>query len=430
MKKNIFIKSTLILLVGSMITRILGFVIKIVYTRLLDANSLNLYMLVLPTYSLFVTIASFGLPLAVSKIISEESKRGIKIFTSLFPFIIIANTILIIIIILISPFISSTLLHSNNTKLLIICMSFVLPFISISSLIRGYFFGKQKMFPHTLSNIIEQIVRLLLIIIIIPPLTKINYTYAVMGLILLNIISEVTSIIIFTLFLPKSFKITKKDLKPDLATVKDVVKISLPTISSRIVGNIGYFFEPVIITNLLILSGYSKQFILSEYATYNAYSLSLLLIPSFFIASISTSLVPEIAKYYFNKNKKMVKRRIIQGCIYSFLIGLVFNVFVFMFAKKILLILYGTTKGINYFKILSPFFLIFYLEGPLMSGLQAMNKASKSFKITSLGIVIKLIFLAIFSLVHIGLYGLVISEIVNIIFVVGYSFMEIKKLLK
>lgn len=429
MKKNLFIQSTLILLIGSVITRVLGFAIKIVYTRLLSSESLNLYMLLLPTYSLFVTLASLGLPLAVSKIVSEESQRGIKIFTSLFPFIIFLNILFIIVIIVLANFISNTLLHTASTKILIIAMSFVLPFISISSLIRGYFFGKQKMFPHTLSNIIEQIVRLVLIILIIPPLSKISNVIAVMGLILLSIASEITSIIIFIIFLPKNFSITKKDLKPDIATIKDVFKISLPSISSRIIGNIGYFFEPIIITNLLIFSGYSKNFILSEYASYNAYSLSLLLIPSFFISAISTALVPEISKYYYQKNKDMVKRRIKQGCIYSFLIGLVINIIIFIFAKDILHILYGTAKGLNYFKVLSPFFLLFYLEGPLASGLQAMNKASTAFKITTYGIVIKIIVLAICSLIHIGLYGLVISEIVNIIFVVFGNYNNIKKVL-
>ena len=123
----------------------------------------------------------------------------------------------------------------------------------------------------------------------------------------------------------------------------------------------------------------------------------------------------------------MVKRRIKQGCLYSFLIGLIFNIFVFIFADKILYILYHTNKGLKYFKILSPFFLIFYLEGPLISALQALNKASVSFKISTIGIILKLISLSIFSLMHIGLYSLVISEIINILFVVTSCMIETKK---
>ena len=427
MKKNLFIKSTLILLIGSIITRVLGFVIKITYTRMLPSNSLNLYMLVLPTYSLFITLATLGLPIAVSKIVSENKRKGIKIFSSLLPFIIIINIIFIVLSIILSPIIANNFLHEKSTRILIISMSLTLPFISISSLIRGYFFGKQKMFPHTVSNIIEQIVRLVLIVLIIPILAKWGDIYAVCGLILLTIISEVTSIIIFILFLPKNFKITKEDLKPDLGTVKDVFRISIPSISSRIIGNIGYFFEPIIITNILLHIGYSQNFIQTEYANYNAYSLSLLLIPSFFISAISTSLIPEISKYHSNNNTVMVKRRIRQGCLFSLGIGIIINIIIYLFASDILHILYNTNRGLNYFKTLSPFFFIFYLEGPLSSALQALNRSSKAFKISTIGVIIKILTLIVLSFLNIGLYGLVISEIINIIFVVLLNIKELKK---
>lgn len=430
MKKNLFVKSTIILIIGSMITKVLGFVIKIAYIRIIGENAVSLYMLLMPTYSLLVTFSSLGLPIAISKLVAEKKARSSKIFFSIFPIMIFLNLAIIILIIFLSPFIANTLLNEPKTHYLIIAMSLVLPFISLSSLIRGYFFGKQKMFPHTLSNIVEQIVRILLILIIIPRLIKISDVAGVLGLILLNIISETVSIIIFLIFLPKNFKITKKDLTPDIATIKDVFKISLPSVSSRIIGNIGYFFEPIILTNLMLFSGYTSTFIIKEYGIYNAYSLPLLLVPSFFITSINTALVPEISKYHAKNNNYMVKKRLKQGLFYSFLIGLIFTIILFIFAKNILQILYNTTSGLIYFKVLAPFFLLFYLEGPLISVLQALNKAATSMKITIYGVIIKIITLSIFSLCHIGLYGLVISEITNIIFVVLYNFKEVKKEIK
>ena len=64
--KNKFIKSTLILILGGLVTKLLGFVIKIVYTRIIGQEGISLFMLVMPTYSLFITIAQLGLPIAIS----------------------------------------------------------------------------------------------------------------------------------------------------------------------------------------------------------------------------------------------------------------------------------------------------------------------------------------------------------------------------
>ena len=92
-------------------------------------------------------------------------------------------------------------------------------------------------------------------------------------------------------------------------------------------------------------------------------------------------------------------------------------------------LIYNTSSGVGYIKFLAPFFLLFYLEGPLISMLQALNKAGKSLKITFYGVILKLLVIAIFSLFKIGIYGLVISEIVNIIFVVYLNYKEIRKVL-
>ena len=126
------------------------------------------------------------------------------------------------------------------------------------------------------------------------------------GYILISIISETFSIIIFLLYLPKNFTIKKEDIKPDLGTIKDVLSIGLPSTGSRIIGNIGYFLEPIILTNILILNGYQASYIIKEYAIYNTYVIGLLIVPTFLLGALSTSLLPEISKNINNKPK--VKR--------------------------------------------------------------------------------------------------------------------------
>ena len=425
--KNKFVKSTLILIVGALLTKLLGFIIKIIFTRTVSEADINLYSIIMPTYSLLITLAQLGFPLAISNLIAENKTTSKKILFSIIPASLLINIILITLVFLTAPYISNNLLHNKDAYYPIISIAFILPFISISSIIRGYFFGKQQMFPHTLSNIIEQLFRLLLIIILLPKILKYGTIITVSVYILLNILSEIISVIVFLFFAPKNFSIKKKDLTPDITIIKDILSIAIPTTSSRIIGNIGYFFEPIILTYTLTICGYSNNFILSEYGTYNAFVLPLLTIPSFFILALNTSLIPEISK---NRNKKkIVIKRLKQSLIFSFIIGLVSNTFVYIFTKDILNIVFKTSKGIEYIKFLSPFFVFLYLEGPLASTLQALNYAKYTMTVTIITTIIKLLTLFIFSLLHIGLYGLLISEIINIFLILYLNSIKIKKIL-
>ena len=427
MKKNKFFAATFILMIGGLITKILGFIIRIIYTRMVGSEAISLYSLIMPTYSLLLTIATFSLPIVISKLISEHKVKSIKILSNATFIALFLNFIIIIVIYFIKDFIASTLLNDMRVSPLLMALSLTFPFVSISSILKGYFFGKQNMLPNTISNILEQIVRIILIYLIIPPLAKKSVTASVIGLILMNIATEITSTLTFLFFAPKRFQINKSDIKPDFKTTKDILNISLPTVSSRLIGNIGFFFEPIILTNILLYMGYSMNFILSEYGAYNAYSISLLAMPSFFIQAISSSLLPEIAKFYYQNKLNMVKKRTKQALILSFIVGASFSSLIFIFRDKLLLTLYNTTNGSNYIKILAPFFVLFYLEGPLQSVLQALGKSKTCMFITTFAIIAKLTSMIILSFCRIGLYSLVIAEIIDIFIVVYFSYKNIKK---
>lgn len=426
MKKNLFIKSTLILILSGFLTKILGFIIKVIYTRIIGEYGISLYSIAVPTYSLLLTIATLAIPISISKLVSENKGRSIRILTSASFLIISINLVLVFVIFLTKDFLAVNLLKEPKAGPIIMAFALTLPFVSISSVLKGYFAGKQNMVPHATSNIIEQIVRLIIILVVLPILKRKSDMLAILGLILLTIISEISSIIVFLFFLPKKINFNTKIL-PSKKITKDILDISIPTVSGRIIGNIGYFFEPIILTNLLLFSGYNNSYILSEYGAYNAYSLALLTMPSFFIGAIATSLLPEISKFNGNNNLKMVKRRIHQSIIFSLIIGIFFSLLIFIFRDKLLFSLYNTTKGSDYIKVLAPFFVLFYLEGVLTSSLQALGYAKVTMNITLYGVIIKLFIMAILSLCHIGIYSLVIAEIINIFFVVFFNFKHLKK---
>lgn len=425
MKKNLFIKSTLILILSGFLTKMLGFIIKVVYTRIIGEYGISLFTIATPTYSLLLTISTLAIPISISKLVSENKGRSIRILTSATFLILSINFLLILIIFLTKDFIATNLLKEPLASPILMAFALTLPFVSISAVLKGYFAGKQNMVPHATSNILEQIVRLIIIVTILPILMKKSVMYAVLGLILLTILSEISSIIVFLFFLPKHINY-KTNLLPSKKHTKDILNISLPTVSSRIIGNIGYFLEPIILTNLLLFSGYTNAYILREYGAYNAYSLALLTMPGFFIAAISTSLLPEISKFHGERNSSMVKRRIKQSLLFALLIGTFFSFIIYTFRDKLLFTLYNTTNGSDYIKILAPFFVLFYLEGVLTSALQALGHAKITMNITLWGVILKLLVMAILSLCHIGIYSLVIAEIINILFVVLINFKYLK----
>ena len=427
---SVFITSTLILILGGAITKILGMVIKIFTTRIVGAEGIGLYMMIMPTFNLFITLSQLGFPIAISKLVSEGKNNNKKIIFSTMIFSLLFNIILILIIFLLAPIFSNILLKNSNTYLPILCIGFTLPFIGISSIARGYFFGKQKMVPHVISNAFEQIVRLIIVIIVTPKLLTFGLNYAVAGLIIYNVISELLSIMILYFFLPKNFEIKKEYIKLDKPILKDVMQISIPTTSSRLIGSLGYFLEPIILTQTLLMVGYSSSFITTEYGIVSGYAMQMLLMPSFFTMAISQALIPVISKGYARGKKDYVKSRIKIACLISFSIGFIITTIIFINPEVFLKFFYNTPKGAQYIRVLAPFFLIFYLEGPLTSALQAMGKAKEAFKITFKGIIIKTVILFVSCLFKIGMYPLIIATIFNIIFVTYNQFRIVRKNLK
>ena len=407
LKENTFYKSTFILLVGGIFGKLIGFILKIIITRRLGTEGMGLYSLLTPTNALITTISVFSYSNAISKLVAEQKYDNKSLFISIIPISIILNIFFILIIYLISKPLSISL-KNYSLYLPIICLSLTMPFISISAIIKGYFWGKQNMFPYILSNFIEQIIRLLLIVFFI---TKIN-----------------TSWIVMINYTPK-IKLKIHDLKINKQIIKDIMSFTIPTTLSKIIGSISYFAEPIILTSTLLYVGYTNDYIVYEYGIINAYSLSTLLLPQFFTQNMSTSLIPELSKQYKLNNYSLCIKRIKQIVLLSSLIGTISTLIITIFPKPILFILYNTNEGIDYIRLLSPFTILFYIEYPLINALQALGKTKLIMNITIKTSFIRIISLIVFSLLKIGMYSLVITIIINLITSTYLYYKNIKKIL-
>ena len=431
MKKETFIKSTFILMIGGLLTKFLGILIKVIMTRNSNLDVISLYMLVMPTFSLMMAISQLGFATGISKVVSENKYNSKKILFSILPISILINIGLTIFLIFTSKFIAFNLLKNENAYLPILSISLVLPFDSLSSILRGFFFGKEKMIPHVTSNIAEQITRLLFMLFILPNILNKGLVYTTTSLILINVLSELISSLVLIFFLPKKFSIKRNDIKPNLKSSRSVLETALPTTLTRIIGTISYFFEPIILTYVLTLNGYSSNYIVQEYGVINGFVMPILLLPGFFTNAISNALLPVISREYAKKNYNYIKRKLKQALFYSLLIGVPSTLLIVIFPNFFLNLLYKTSHGASYIKNIAFIFILYYIEAPMSAFLQATNRAKYVMYDNFIGILLKTIVLFILCFIpNIGLYGLLISSGINILITTIRHGIHIKNLFK
>ena len=152
----------------------------------------------------------------------------------------------------------------------------------------------------------------------------------------------------------------------------------------------------------------------------------MLLLPGFFTGAISSSLIPVISKANANNNNLYIKKKIKQAILLSLMIGLPATLILFLFPNFFLKLIYGTTHGANYLKVLAFPFLLYYIELPLSAVLQATDKSKEVMFDNLIGIIFKTILLYVLSLLHIGIYSFIFAASINIIIVTLLHFIHIK----
>ena len=419
--KNIFIKSTIILVIGGFFTKVLGLLTKIVLTRMIGTTGIGLYSMIIPTLLLLNNIAQLSLPNALNVLISSKKYNNKNI---IFSSILISFFIEIIIFIILLIIYKLNILN-DSLSLGILSIGFILPFITVSNSLRSYYFAKLRVIPHVITNILEDLIKLILIIIGVPYFIQYGYKIVIAYIVLTNILCELSSIIIFLILLPK-FKCSKKDLIPNKNNIKSLFNISIPITTSKLIGTFGYFLEPIIITFVLTNIGYSNNYIVSEYGIINGYVMQLVLLPSFFTSAISQILIPIISKNI--DNKMYVKNKIRQAILISLLIGIPCTIVFTIFPKFLLKLFFNTNKGIPYIKVIAPICLLQYIQAPLSSFLTASNNSKIVMKSSLYSTIIRTIILFILSYLKIGLWSLIITTSINIIFVTSYELYCIKKI--
>jgi stage V sporulation protein B len=433
-----FLKGTFILLIAGLITRVLGFIYRIVLARSIGEEGVGLYMMAYPTFILVVTITQLGLPVAISKNIAEaEARRDYaeikKILVVSLAITIGLSIIITPALILLAPFLSTTLFTDPRTYYPLMAIAPALPIIAVSSVLRGYFQGRQNMRPSAISQVLEQFVRISIIATATKTFLPYGVEYAAAAAMGASVLGELLSLIyLLTMFkLKKRFKLRKnffQFIHSGKRTFKDLMEIAIPTMGSRMIGSIAWFFEPIVVAHSLAIAGVVAVNATKQYGALTGYAMPLLMLPSFVTFSLATSLVPAISEANSKNNHKLIEYRLQQALRFVFLTGGLAVIVLYVLADPLMQLMYGSAKGSYFIQIMAPFFLFYYYQGPLQAVLQALNLARAAMINSLIGAVVKtaVIFL-LASQPAFGITGAALGIIVGFVLVTGLHFATVLK---
>lgn len=433
-----FLKGTFILLIAGLITRVLGFINRIVIARSIGEEGVGLYMMAYPTFILVVTLTQMGLPVAISKNIAEAQAKGNhqevkKILVVSLAITISLSLIFTPALILLAPILSTTLFTDPRTYYPLVAIAPVVPIIAVSSVLRGYFQGRQNMRPSAISQILEQLVRITLIAFMTKAFLPYGIEYAAAAAMVAAIIGEIVSLLyLMTTFkLKKHFRVRKnffKSVHAGKKTFKELMEIALPTMGSRMIGSVSWFFEPIVVAHSLALAGVAAVAATKQYGSLTGFAMPLLMLPSFITYSLATSLVPAISEANSKNNHKLIEHRLQQALRFAFLTGGLSVIVLYVLADPLMQLMYGSTKGSYFIRLMAPFFLFYYYQGPLQAVLQALNLARAAMINSLIGAVIKtaVIFL-LASQPSFGITGVALGIIVGFVLVTVLHFATVLK---
>jgi stage V sporulation protein B len=440
MSKQTFLQGTLILILAGLITRVLGFVNRIVVARIMGPEGVGLYMMAVPTLLLTITLTQLGLPVAISKLVAEaeavsDRKRIKKILVVSLATTGTLSVIFTIGMIALAPVLSHTLLTDHRTYYPLIAISPIVPIVALSSVLRGYFQGRQNMRPAAYSQVIEQVVRITLVAVFTKALLPYGVEYAAAGAMISVVFGELVSLLYMVMMfkMKKRIRVRKnffQSVKSGKETFQHLMAIALPTTGSRLIGSVAYFFEPIVVTLSLAIAGVTNTMATKQYGELTGYALPLLFLPSFITYSLSVSLVPAISEAAAKNKTLLIEHRLQQALRLSFVSGGLAVVILYVFAEPVMQLMYGSSSAAIYVKVMAPFFIFYYFQGPLQAVLQALDLAKAAMINSLIGAAIKIaVIFALATRPELGIMGAALAIVVGIMLVTLLHFSTVIKVI-
>ena len=437
MKKQSLIKASLILGIAGIVARFFGLFFRWPLIMLIGDEGVGYYQMSYPLYMFFVAMAS-GVPVAISKMISEKKAKGdiegifVIVKESTFLMMMLGVGTTLILFFFAKPIIRFVQWDMKSYYALL-GISFAPFVISIMTIYRGFFQGLQNMTPSGVSQILEQLGRVVigvgLAIFLLPKGIEFAAGGAAFG--------AAAGGVIGASYLYEKYKKVKKEMwnkrvKSNPEVLSSILRIALPISLGTTVGTIMSLIDSILVPQKLLQSGLTSEMATVLYAQLTGKANVITNIPLTLSMALGTSLIPIIAENYIMNRRKDVQDKVQLSIKLSMLIAMPCTLGLYFLAGPIMMVIFpGKYDGILILKYLSisvPFIIITQTTTSIMQGIGHYIRPIINLFI---GCIVKVILTYLLvPIPEINIYGAVIASIAAYIIATALNMISIKRKLK
>lgn len=312
-KEQNYLHGAAILTVGVIIMKILGAIYKIPIKNMLGDDGYSLFLSAYNVYAMFLTLATAGLPVALSRMISKARSNGRQMqarrtfhvaWWTFFAFGLICSLIMFLF-----PEKLAELLNNPETARSIWVLSPSVLLVCLVSAYRGYTQGHENMIPTTISQVLEVLVKVIVGLVLAWYIMKTtaSKTDASAGAIFGVTAGSVATLLYMLLCMRKNYRFTplaEPDVPdPGSEIFKDLLRIGIPiALGSVVLSIINVLDSGLCMGRLQSAAGFSYDEAQTLYGVYGA-AQTLFNLPASFITPLTISVVPAIAAFIAHGNK-------------------------------------------------------------------------------------------------------------------------------
>ncbi|WP_226528460.1 polysaccharide biosynthesis protein [Metabacillus niabensis] len=414
---NKLLRGTFVLTLGTYISRILGMIYLIPFAAMVGTNGGGLFQTGYAQYTIFLSIATAGFPAAVSKFVSkynavgdyETSRRMFKagIFVML-----ATGFIAFAILYMLAPQFAIMSLAENelngitveDATLVIRMVSIALIVVPLMSLIRGFFQGHQSMGPTAVSQVVEQLVRIVFLLAstyLIINVLKGGLVLAVGYATFAAFVGAIGGLIVLFIYwirrkhtlLAMKENVVETVSMPLGKMFKEVFRYAGPFVFVGLAIPIYNYIDTVTFNRAMLHVGNDQSYTMDMYSVLLLYVPKLVMIPVSLATAFGLTLIPTITESFTNNNRALLHKQIDQTLQLIMLLVLPAVVGLSILAGPAYNVFYaGTSEEIGKQILLwyAPVALLFSLFTVNAAILQGLNKQKLAVISLVIGIIVKL----------------------------------------
>ncbi|KYG26653.1 polysaccharide biosynthesis protein [Alkalihalobacillus trypoxylicola] len=430
------LRGTFILTAATLLSKILGFLYIIPFSHLVGATGIKLYQFGYIPYTVMLSLATAGIPLAVSKFVSkyqalEDYHTGYRLFRSGLLLMTASGLVAFLLLFLLAPVMAPYIspeskagkgVYSLEDIVFTIRMvSVALLVVPLMAIIRGYFQGFQSMGPTSVSQVIEQIVRICFILaaaFLIMNVGSNNLVLAVGFATLGAFIGAIGGLAVLIYYWLKRRRgileqVERSKVRHDISLKEMYKEIIIYALPLSFVGLAIPLFQFIDLFSVEAgLNAINSPNTDAFFGILTGTVHKVVLIPMALATALSITLVPTITRSFTNRDHETLQKQITQTYQIILFISIPAAIGMFVLGDSIYISLYGFDHEVLGGAILSiygPITILFSIFAVTSAILQGMNRQKTAVLALIVGLMIKML-TNYWFIITFGEYGAIISS--------------------